>query len=238
MKGLKLILELTCATREANRLNEAYETEHERRLSVATRALQIEMQRNGNDVIKAAKKIFHKHCLATGHCTINDEFEKAVLLRLSTQEPVVASLVPKFESFGNNLKELSLKRELDRALSARNAASYQLIQQYFARAHAKRVVLGENALDPTERLLCDYPSVVELKIASDPDMLFAKVTQWLRSRKQDCCRACGKSTKKKGIKCGKCGLRCFCSIVCQVEDESNRVFCHDHECITQLKDVY
>lgn len=229
MKGLQLILTIMCSDKEAARLERLINKEHTRRFNEATRAMQQEYRKNGHNVLKAAKKIFHAKCNAKT-CK-SDEFEREVIEAMETKEELKGPLtwpVKKLSSFDFDATlERSLRKELDRVLVIRNGAAYQLIQQHFARAHAKRVVLGDESLDVAERLLCDYASVEQLKISSDPTLLFFRVAQWLRTRLPDRCRACG---KQASIKCQQCGKRCFCSIPCQVQDESNRVFCHAHEC--------
>lgn len=232
MKGLQLIMTLMCANKQITTLTSELCQEHERRVRGALIALDKEMDKNGNKVLPAAKQVFHGTCSSNHHCCSNEGFEKEVLQRYSElAEPLEEEEKEQGTPFYlEDGKEKELKRELDRALDSRNKAAYQLIQQFFARAHLKRVIQGEEALDPAERLLCDYTTVVQLKIASDPELLFRRVGEWLHTRIPGHCRACGKSTRKRGVKCEKCKMQCFCSVACQVNDESNRVFCHAHEC--------
>lgn len=262
-KGLQLILTVIFTDRERQRLQRLYDEEHGRRVKEATEALKRELKRNGNNALKASKKVFHAHCGKRAHCCSNDEFEKEVLAGTVGTAPGTAPAVPLSNtgssstvtstispgvkttetapavSYHDTTIERTLKRELDRVVNERNRAAYQLIQQYFARAHLKFKMLGEDKLDAAERLLCDYDSLVELNIASDPLHLFVRAHQWIESRAPGQCRGCG--IKKATVKCAECGQRCFCSIPCQVKDGANRVFCHEHECgivtTTQLKEV-
>lgn len=225
MKGLQLILTIMCSDKETVRLERLVAKEHARRLDEATRAMQQEHRKNGHNILKAAKKVFHAKC--NSKTCKSDEFEREVIEAMETKDPLSCA-GKKLSSFDfDATKERSLKKELDRVLEIRNGAAYQLIQQHFAHAHAKRMAHGDESLDVAERLLCDYESVEQLKISSDPALLFFRVAQWLHTRLPDRCRACG---KRATIKCQQCGKRCFCSILCQVQDESNRVFCHAHEC--------
>lgn len=255
-KGLQLILTVIFTDRERQRLERLYDEEHERRVKEATAALRKELKRNGNNVLKASKKVFHANCgKKKAHCCSNDEFEKEVLagtasgtesgtasgtalaVPISTgsasAKPATSTVkekgtAPAVPSYQDTTLERAIKRELDRVVNERNRASYQLIQQHFARAHLKRHLHGDEALDAAERLLCDYDSLEELNIASDPGVLFRRVYQWIESRVPGLCRGCGK--KSATFKCAQCGQPCFCSIACQVKDGANRVFCHEHEC--------
>lgn len=233
-KGLELVLTIIFCDREVKRVGDAYHEEHRRRVAEATQALRREMKRNGNNVIKASKRVFHSQCVAhSGTCSIHEEFEKEVLKQLRKKEKATPS--PPAAVGGDFLDatlERSLYKELNRTIEARNKAAYQLIQQHFAHAHAKRLALGEESLDVTERLLCDYESVAQLRISSDPVLLFQRVYEWLRTTASVAaagnCKSCG--SKKATIKCVNCKQHCFCSVACQVKDEGNRIFCHANEC--------
>lgn len=233
MKGLQLILSIIFSDRERDRLSRAYNKEHTRRIKGATQALQRELK--STTMLKATKKVFHSKCGNQSHCCSNDAFEKEVLIYLKMQQQQQQQEEEQQQQDWEDASlERRLKKELEIIVKKRNEAAYQLLQQHFAKSHMKRALLGEHALDATERLLCDYESVEELKIASDTALLFRRVHEWVTTRIPGQCRSCG---KKATIKCAQCGQRCFCSIPCQVKDEANRLFCHQHECVTQLEEV-
>lgn len=243
MKGLQLILAIIFCDRERDRLSRALAAEHTRRIHEAAIAMRKEMDRNGNKFLKASKTLFHSKCRKGFHhgCS-NDEFAKEVTTFMmdNKQDYEVSGRIRTNSSgnFEDVALEKSLKKELIRINKKRNDAAYELVQQYFARAHLKRAALGESSLDVTERLLCDYESVTELQISSDAELLFKKIGEWLEGRKKSTlCRTCEKKTAS--IKCGTCKHACFCSIACQVRDEGNKMLCHAHECdlLTQLKEV-
>lgn len=234
-KGLELVLTIIFCDREVKRVGDAYHVEHNRRVVEATQSLKREMKRNGNNLIKASKRVFHSQCVAhSGTCSIHEDFEKEVLKQLRKKEKATtpATSGGGGGDFLDATLERSLYKELNRTIEARNKAAYQLIQQHFARAHAKRLALGEESLDVTERLLCDYESVAQLRISSDPELLFQRVYEWLRTTASvaaaGSCKSC--CIKKAIIKCANCKQRCFCSVACQVKDEGNRIFCHANEC--------
>jgi hypothetical protein len=231
-KGLKLILQLIISDREVQRLSKACTQEHARRLQAAVEALQREMLRNGNNILKASTKVFHAHCNRTSCCCVHEDFEKEVLNSLSMAAPLQQQQEPPATKFRDDFTlERNLKKELAQVIKTRNDTAYEIIQQYFARAHAKLHFQGEESLDPAERLLCDYDSVVQLRLASDPEILFQRVATWLCTRIPKHCRTCGiHFKKKKGIKCLECKCECFCSVKCQINDEANRAFCHAREC--------
>lgn len=243
---MTLLITLMCADRKLHQLEAEVQRLEDEHVAQAARELEREMLGNGDDLLKATTAVLHRSChvsadtLQCGQCKVTAEFEKRVLelwaknkLARTSETTETKDNEAAFD-YGAAWDDLrTVKREIQAALGDRNRAAYSLVQKFFARAHLKRCTLGLAELDPVERLLCDYQSVRDLKLSKDTKRLFGHVAAWLRTRKPEHCRGCGKKCpppNKGGIRCGACKMLCYCSIKCEVSDGANQIFSHTHEC--------
>lgn len=196
--------------------------------------------------------MFHSECTKKGHCKcqMDKSLEKDIIRRwglLRQQFLFDDSLVNMKQEVAIELLRVEMRQlkqvreEVDVCLRKRNELACHIMRHFFAPALIRCLEGAKDTLNPGERLLCDYTSVKQLALCRDVDSVFETAAEWLfrvdtappralRCYKCDKQRP-SKRSKDKGIECAHCeGAAWFCSIQCQVWDETENVFCHKHEC--------
>lgn len=215
------------------------------------------------DLKTAILSLFHNKCIAhhlapsLGHsgCQMDKHAEKAILKRwqiLRRQSLFEEDLIYMDRTSSLDLMQLELSlierlfAEARKLISKRNELAYNIMRRYFASSLIKCLELGKEALGPGQRLLCDYNSVEQLALCKDTDSLFELAARWLHHvdnapRRATACYKCHRKRPPKspahgaGFDCQQCGKAWFCSIQCQLDDESSNVFAHMHECDFQQR---
>lgn len=209
-----------------------------------------------SDLRTAVLALFHAKCLAnpsstsSGHsgCHMDKNVEKAVMVRwslLRRQCLFEDDLVALDRERGLALMAVEMTEmkllgdQVDEHIRKRNELAYNIMRRYFGPALIKCLRGGMSALGPGERLLCDYNSVAQLNLCKDTDNVFELAARWLfrvdhPPKRASSCYKCQKKRPHKsrgvGLDCPLCGVAWFCSIQCQLNDESENVFAHMHEC--------
>ena len=141
-----------------------------------------------------------------------------------------------------------LRAEVDQHIAKRNELACTIMRHHFASSLIRCKEVGKDQMGPGERLMCDYESVHRLNLCKDTINVFGLATRWLRhvdrcvTTRPDHCYRCNKKRPphkprgpKMGVECTQCGTAWFCSIECQMRDESDNVFAHMHECAFQKR---
>lgn len=147
-----------------------------------------------------------------------------------------------------------LTERVDYYVHKRNDLAYTIMRRSFASCLIKCLEMGKAALGPGERLLCDYESVCQLGLCKDPYAVFELAANWMyhveqpHHKKPAICYKCHKKRPVRGaqkarhgggggggLECPHCGRAWFCSVECQLSDESQNLFAHQYECAYQQR---
>lgn len=198
--------------------------------------------------------VFHSECTNKGHnrCRMDKALEKSIIRRwglLRQQCLFEDELVHMKQEVALELLHAEMRHmkyahtQVDVYVRKRNELACHIMRRFFAPALIRCLEGAKETMSPGERLLCDFTSVKQLALCRDVDGVFETAAEWLfrvdnAPARAVRCYKCDKprpskqaNSKDKGVECARCeGAAWFCSVQCQVWDESENVFAHVHEC--------